>query len=201
MKKIVYMVIMLFLLIGLSLRVVSAEDKADVTAMQEEIRQLKERINQLEAQQKSPTAIAPNSNFSRGQWDPFEEMGRMQEEMDRMFQSSLFRGGANAGIFNNTMSYDPQFNIKENPDDYIVEIDTTGFDKDKLDIDIHDRSITISESTKAQNQESTQQGEFHSVSYGSFLKTIPLPENADTAQIKTTKEDTKIIINIPKKKV
>ncbi len=176
-----------------------SEDKEDTAALKEEIRQLKERISQLEKNQAQPsTAAVPNA--SANQWDPFEEMRQMQNEMENMFQNSFYRRGpSSSGVFNNVMSFDSQFNVEDKGNNYLVEIDTTGFDKDKLNVEVHNNSITVSGVKKSETKEDNAQGSFQSQSYGSFLKTVPLPLDADTNSVKMDKQENKIIVNIPKK--
>ncbi|VAX35678.1 hypothetical protein MNBD_UNCLBAC01-1175 [hydrothermal vent metagenome] len=75
--------------------VFSKENRNELKA---QIEVLQKRVEELESAQ------------SGRDWDPFEEMGRMQEEMNRMFQNSFSRSGnsrsGRKGIFKNNMFYD-----------------------------------------------------------------------------------------------
>jgi len=172
--------------------VVIAELKQQVAALQK-------RVEELEARNKDTTTPAAE-DFSRSPGvDPFAEINRLQAEMDQMFQRSFGRAGARPGMFSSNMSFDADLDLQETPQGYEIKFDMHGLDKDKVDIQIHGNSITVKGERSAQNQEKEPGRVFHSRSFGSFLKTIPLPTDADTTQIKTAREGDYLVIRMPKK--
>ena len=77
----------------------------------------------------------------------------MQEEMDQMFQRSLkVRGDLNKGLFSNNMSYDANFEIKDQKDKYIIELDMKGLNENKTNIEIKDNYITIKGERSEENK-------------------------------------------------
>jgi len=197
-----FVIVMFFTLAGASFTEISrAEDTLE--SLRSEIETLKERIAELEAEKAARPAVPDHDPFSGppgGQWDPFDEILRMQEEMDRMFDSSFQRrGAAGAGMFNSNMSYDGEFNVEETDKGYVLKVDIAGLDKDKLDIQINKHSITITGQSSEQTAQEGPRGAFHRQSFGSFLKTIPLPLDADTDAAKIDKTGDLLTINIPKK--
>ncbi len=153
----------------------------------------------LESSADQGAAVSP-SHPRRG-WDPFQEMNRIREEIDRMFTHSLnSRGPAfNGGMFNSSLNFDNDFNIKEKGDSYVMEVEVGDINKDNIDIEINEHSITIKGEMSAKKEETGPQSMFSARSYGSFLKTLPLPEDADAEKIKTDVAENKIIVTIPKK--
>lgn len=172
-------------------------------SLRSEIETLKQRIAELEAEKAARPAVPGRDPFLSppgGQWDPFDEILRMQEEMDRMFDNSFQRrGAAGAGMFNSNMSYDGEFNVEETDKGYVLKVDIAGLDKEKLDIQINKHSITITGQSSEQAAQEGPRGTFHRQSFGSFLKTIPLPLDADTDAARIDKTDDLLTINIPKK--
>ncbi|MBN1869217.1 MAG: trypsin-like peptidase domain-containing protein [Candidatus Omnitrophica bacterium] len=133
-------------------------------------------------------------------WDPFEEMARMSDEMDRMFQGAFGRGGSpGKGMFNSNIFYDSDFDIEDKGNEYVVKVEVKGVDKDKINIEINQGSLTVSGEHSAVEEEKGPDGYYSSQSIGSFLRTIPLPDDADTEKVKTEFEGDLIVITIPKK--
>lgn len=180
---------------------VSADES--VKELKAQIEALQKRVDELEA---SRSALQPRPQsgvnpFNAGRWDPLAEMDRVQQEMNRIFQQSFANTGftGRSGLLNSHMFYDDNFDIKDNQDHYLISLDMQGFDKDKVDIQIDQHSITISGQQSSQSKEEGHNGFYSSHSYGSFLRTLPLPDDADTQKVQTKKEGGKLIITIPKK--
>ena len=109
----------------------------DVTALKEQIATLKKRVEELESSQNQQQPQVSPRFFSRQpqRWDPFEEMEQMQSQMDKMFRHSFAFGGDDSrGMFRSDMFYHDTFDIKEEPDKYIIEFDMSGLNQAKVDI-------------------------------------------------------------------
>lgn len=181
--------------------IVHAEE--NMQELKAQIQQLQERVEQLESRNNTqPQSGTPGGFFNapqqRSVWDPFEQMRRMQEEMDRMFRHSFDQNGFSQGAFSNNLSFDYDIDFQETDDGYKIQIDMTGLDKDKVDIDINAHSITVKGEHSRTDKEENPNGYFQSQSYGSFMKTIPLPVDADTTQVKTEKSGDYLVITMPK---
>ena len=211
MKKTQIIPLVTTFVLGVCLVTGSASAQENVTELKDQIKALQKRVEELEAKQVQnnlPQRNIPFHNQSnyprRGGWDPFEEMGRMQQEMNRMFQNSFSRSrGTNSGLngmFNSNMFYNGDFDIQETKEGYVIKFDMNGLDKDKLNIDVNEHSITISGEKSSQIEKSNPNGFYSSQSFGTFLKTVPLPIDADTAKMETKKENNTLIIRMPKKK-
>ncbi len=136
----------------------------------------------------------------RSQWDPFQEMQRIRDEMDSMFQGIYGSGGGNSpkGMFNTDISYNADFDIEEKEDKYIVRIEVAGIDKDKINIEINNGFMTVSGERSVTEEEQGPNGYYSSRSIGSFFKTIPLPADADTGNVKTEVKDDVVIVTFPR---
>lgn len=135
-------------------------------------------------------------------WDPFAQLERMKEEMDMLFEGMFNApsGQGNMGMFNTDIFYSPDINIDEQDDRYVIKLDVSGLNQDKLEIDIKNYSITISGESSSQTEESGPDRNFRSQSFSSFMKTIPLPQDADPDKIKSDVADNVLTITLPKKK-
>lgn len=171
--------------------------------LKKQIEVLQRRVGELEANQKQRqdnSSWEPFNNRKNKSWNPFWEMDRIQEEMNRMFQNSYNgRGGVGQGMFSNSMSFDSDMDIKETEDGYEIKFDMKGLDKEKVDIQINETSITVKGEHSQEDTEENKNSYFKAQSFGSFMKTIPLPVDADTTKVKTEKEGDSLVIRMPKK--
>ena len=171
--------------------------------LKRQVELLQKRVEELESskEQKKEEDSSGFLNQRRNMgWDPFSEMERMQEEMDRMFQHSFSRRGlGGTGMFSSNMSFDAELDLKETKEGYEIIFDMKGLDEEKIDIQINEHSITVKGEHNSQETEENPNQYFSSRSFGSFMKTIPLPVDADTSKVKTEKKGDKLVIKLPKK--
>ena len=164
---------------------------------------LQKRVEELESSKTGQDQNDPWGFFRSRQnraWNPFSEINRIQEEMNRMFQNSFdYRGALGTGMFSSDMSFGYDFDFKETEEGYEVIFDMKGFDQEKVDIEVNENSITVKGEHQREDREEKENSLFRSQAYGAFLKTIPLPVDADTTKIKTEKEGSNLIIKLPKK--
>lgn len=177
-------------------------DEPTVEELKKQIELLQKRVNELEAAQSKPqrATARPSPDAYTQDWDPFEEINRMQEEMDVMFRGAFSRPESQRGVFNNAMSFDYDMDMRETDEGYEVHFDMTDLDQEKVDVQINKNSITVK---GEQSRQETQKGPdnfINSQSFGSFMKTIPLPVDADTTKAQTIKEGDNLVIKLPKKK-
>ncbi|MFO7869740.1 MAG: Hsp20/alpha crystallin family protein [Bacteroidales bacterium] len=102
--------------------------------------------------------------------------------------------------FSDTNTTLPSVNIKENTDDYVVEMAVPGFNKKDVNIELENNTLTISSDKKAEKEtdenEKFARKEF---SYQSFCRTFTLPETVDDEKIAAKYDNGILYITIPKK--
>ena len=217
-KSMVYPVLLsLILLAG------SAQAKDEVQELKDQIKVLQKRIEELEAQNQSQNQ-SQNQNLNQNQnniqaqnqdskdfWDrdwqsdrffgandAFDEFERMQQEMNRIFNNSFHRMNNMSQDLDERLMGENNFEIKEDDQGYVIELDTSHLNKDQIDIKVNPHSITLSGQYSEKKEENNPQGFVHSAKFGSFTRTIPLPIDADVDKMVTEMNDDKIIIKIPK---
>ncbi len=167
----------------------------EIMRLRQEIEILKRRVSALEAERddRRTTRRTP-----WGAWgDPFTRFDRMQREMEEMFGENF--GRLNGGLFGG-VDAGRDFEIRETPDGYEIRFDMTGLDKDKIDITFDEHSLTLKGERSRRDLRKAPGGVFQSESFGAFVKTIPLPVDADTGRVKTEKQGEVLIIHMPKRK-
>ncbi|MBF0385910.1 MAG: Hsp20 family protein [Candidatus Omnitrophica bacterium] len=202
MKKSVFLSIIIIFLIGiLCFRPLPCfgEQREDLSELKKQFELLQKRVDRLEEERKILKNSKDDYIGSNSQLEPFSEITRMQEEMDRMFRNSFDRPGGMQGMFSSDMSFDSDMDIKDTGKAYEITLDIAGLDKNKVNIDVNEHSLTIKGEEEKEVKEETKGSLYNSKSFTSFMKTIPLPTDADTSNMKTEKEGGRIVIRLPKK--
>ena len=141
----------------------------------------------------SPYGSEYESGYGSG---PFSIMRRISDEMDRFFENfgmgrSLMSGGESGqwgeqGYGGRSMPsmWSPHVEVSERDGKLLIEADLPGMKREDINVQIEQDAIVIQGERNA-HQTSNQGGYYRSErSYGTFYRTIPLPEgtNADSAQ-------------------
>lgn len=133
---------------------------------------------------------------------PFSFMRRFSEEMDRLFDDFGFGGSliSPRGFgreFENAM-WSPQTEIFERGNELVVRADLPGMTKDDINVDIEDDQIIIRGERRDERQ-TTEEGFYHSErSYGSFYRSIPLPQGIDAEKANAAFNNGVLEITVPK---
>lgn len=122
---------------------------------------------------------------------PFTFMRRFSEQMDRLFEDFGF-GSLTPNFGRDLMSgfsdvnrsvWSPQVEMFEREGQVVIRADLPGMTKDDVNVEITDDAIAISGERKSEHEEKGEGFYRSERSYGSFYRSIPLPEgiNADEA--------------------
>ena len=122
---------------------------------------------------------------------PFRMLERFADEIDSWLTPRGLRGHHAADI------WAPELEITQQGNELIVRADLPGLKKEDIAIDVTENDITIS-GERRKEQESEQGGIYRSErSYGSFSRTIRLPEGTLTDQAKASFKDGVLEIRMP----
>jgi HSP20 family protein len=173
---------------------------------------MNDRLNQLSGQENqsgSPLPTLPNLTFPKPTpdneffkdhpWNPYEEMQRMQNEMDQLFSDSFSRFHMNTPL--GSLNKAPDVDLQEKPDRYIVTINAPGADESSLVVKLEDRILHISIKTEhAEDQTDEKKGQysFRERFVGEFHRALTLPGPANAAKMTTDYHNGVLTITIPK---
>jgi len=150
--------------------------------------------------------ITTGKSAAAGSYNPFEEMRKMQEEMDRMFakfhqrmmQESLFKS------FPSTFPSSPAIDLKDKGDHYLLKADIPGSKESEIKVTAKDGVLTIeAKSVKVeQKEEERNDSKFikHERFEGVYMRSLTLPQDADADKLKSDYKNGVLEITIPKKK-
>ena len=136
----------------------------------------------------------------RGARNPFELMSRMDEDMERMLRRFWGgthtpwrgRGGGGGGGETAQQMWAPQVEVFERDGKLHVHADLPGMKKEEVKLSIDDDQLVIQGERHSSHDNVSQPiaGYFHSErSYGSFYRTVPLPEGVDTSTAEASFDD------------
>jgi len=150
----------------------------------------------LVSARRNPDPFFYRSGSAAGNWDPFEEMDQIQDEMNRLFRDSLQRGMPSGASF----SYNPEVDFRETDKAYVVKLDLPGIDKDKISVKVENGLLEISGERENGTEEKTKDGGLYRSerSFGSFLRTVPIPADADTQGLTAEEKQGVLTVTIPK---
>ena len=116
--------------------------------------------------------------------------------VDNFFENGLgtgFLSNFNTGI---TL---PAVNIKENADEYILELAIPGMKKSDFNIDLDNKVLSISSEVETENEENNDNYTRREFGYSSFKRTFTLPDTIESDHVKANYEDGILCITLPKR--
>ena len=113
--------------------------------------------------------------------------------MNEIFKPDWFGGMENFG------AKVPAVNIKENDEDYELELAVPGMKKEDFNVEVDDNVLTISAEVNSENSISEENYTRKEFSYSSFKRSFSLPETIDEDKIKASYIDGVLKFTLPKK--
>jgi HSP20 family protein len=129
------------------------------------------------------------SPWSTSSTSPFSLMRRMSEEMERMFSRATASGDGS--------SWSPAVEVTERDNSLIVRADLPGINENDVKVEVTPEGLTIQGERKREQEERGAWGYRSERTYGSFYRTIPLPEGASVDQAQAEFKDGVLEVRIP----
>ncbi len=143
--------------------------------------------------EQSRNAIRP---FETGTFfSPFALLRDMTQLMDQIFE-----GGGDMPIRRGERMWAPAVEVRETDGNLIVCADLPGIDQKDVKVEVDEGMLVIQGERKREQKEEREGYRRSEVSYGSFYRTIPLPENAKIDQAKADFHNGVLEITIPEEK-
>ncbi len=125
--------------------------------------------------------------YSKPETDIFGK--RFSDVMDEFF---------NDAVATRKSSFAPSINISENEKQFMIDVEIPGMEKEDIDVNLENRRLTISGERSFESEENGT--EFHRVErhYGSFNRTLQLPESVDEESIEATYKNGVLSVKVNK---
>jgi HSP20 family protein len=147
-------------------------------------------------------SVPVNSELARSV--PAYPVSQLHREIDRLFDEA-FRGFPS--VFRTRWEWpeetpvvlSPSIDIKESEKDYVVTVEVPGVAKEDVDIQIEGNRLTIHGEKKQEKKEEKEN--YHCVErhYGSFERTLALPQDANAEDVSANFKDGVLTIDIKRK--
>lgn len=113
--------------------------------------------------------------------------------MDRIFDEVVNQNGG---------TFVPTLNVSETDQTFEISVALPGMSKDDVEIHYENDVLTISGERKWKHEENDKERRYHRVEsgYGSFSRSLPLPNFVDSNEITAEFENGELVITAPKLK-
>jgi len=130
-------------------------------------------------------------------WDPFRELGMLQDRMNRLFDDT--GRGWRADEPAATTSWSPSGDIFENEGEIIVKAELPGMDRKDIFLHLENNVLTLRGERKFEKE--TKEENYHRIerSYGNFSRSFSIPATVDDEKIRADYKDGVLKIALPKK--
>jgi HSP20 family protein len=129
-------------------------------------------------------------------WEPLRELGTLQNEMNRLFNTVFDApsGGAGGAM----RRWMPAMDLVEIGDHFVLRADLPGLSEDDVKIELEDTTLTIS-GERAAEHEAGDAG-YHRVerAFGSFSRSLQLPKGIDPEAVAASFDRGVLEVRIPK---
>jgi HSP20 family protein len=131
-------------------------------------------------------------------WEPLRELGSLQTEMNRLFNTVFDSPTTGAGSDGALRRWVPAMDLLETADHFVLRADLPGLTQDDVKIELEDSTLTVSGERKAEHED-RQEG-FYRVerAFGSFSRSLTLPKGVDADAVSASFDNGVLEIHIPK---
>ena len=125
-------------------------------------------------------------------WDPFREAAAVHNEFSRLM-NGLFEGNGRS-----TQTWVPTLDAWETDDALVYAFDLPGVPQDKISVEVEDGTLTVS--AERERSEGISREGYHRFErrFGSFARTVGLPQGVSEDEIKAAYTDGVLEISVPK---
>jgi HSP20 family protein len=129
-------------------------------------------------------------------WEPVRDPGTVQSEMNRLFNSFFDTPTHSSGA--PLRRYVPAMDLVDAGEAFVLKADLPGLSESDVSIEVRDNVLTVSGERKSEHED--RKAGFYRVerSYGSFRRSLTLPEGVDPAAVTATFDKGVLEVTVPK---
>lgn len=130
-------------------------------------------------------------------WDPFRELDEVSNRLNRMFGRFPVRAESGNEMLA-LADWTPTVDISETGTAYLVKAEIPGVKKEDVKVTIQDGMLTIQGERRQEKEEKGKK--FHRIecSYGSFMRSFRVPDDADENSVKAEFKDGMLNVTLAK---
>jgi HSP20 family molecular chaperone IbpA len=137
------------------------------------------------------------------EWDPFRQMERMQEEIDRAIRNATeqFQLGPGATAFRPEAGYSSSFDLRDRKDRFELRAYLPGVKASDVNVKIdNDRTLHVSVTQRKQETKKTSGVNATVTELGQYEQVVTLPEPVKSSDMKIERNGHELVITVPKAK-
>jgi HSP20 family protein len=132
---------------------------------------------------------------SLARWEPFNDLISLRDAMDRLFEESFVRSPKSLIPWK---SSELDLDMYETDNEVVVKASIPGIKPEELDITITGDTLSIMGETKEENEVKRENYLYQERCYGSFSRSVALPEGLITDKAEASFENGVLTLHIPK---
>jgi HSP20 family protein len=129
---------------------------------------------------------------------PLKPLMRLRTDFDRLVDELLGDRWSWIGGENGDQLWTPRLDFSETEKEYVAKMDLPGLEKGDVNVKVENHQLTVSGERKEEKREEGENFLRMERSYGSFFRSIPLPENAKADAIDAQIKNGVLMVRIPK---
>ena len=120
-------------------------------------------------------------------WDLFRDLRSVEDEFDKIAGRAFSRD-----------TWVPALDVRESQDRFDVTVDLPGLDPDDVNVTFEDGMLSISGKREFSAEDRGETWHRIERSFGTFARSMRLPQTADTERIEATFEKGVLTVSVPK---
>jgi HSP20 family protein len=129
-------------------------------------------------------------------WEPWRELGALQTEMNRLFNTAFESPAGNGG--GTLRRWMPAMDVLEAGDHFLLRLDLPGVSQDQVSIELDDQTLTISGERTFEHEASKDGFQRVERASGAFQRSLTLPQGIDPEAITAGFDHGVLEVTIPK---
>jgi len=136
---------------------------------------------------------------ARRSQEPFNVLRQMTSELDRMFDQpwTLFRWPSADQATPDAPIWAPKVDVMTKDGNLVTRVDLPGMKKDDVLVEVHDGYLMLSGERKKEIKEEKDDVYREEREYGSFFRTVPLPQGVTVDDVKATFNNGVLEVTVP----
>lgn len=128
-------------------------------------------------------------------WQPFQEMGDLQRQMNRLFDDMVAPADRRDGV---GALFSPAAELEENEDAYHLKLEVPGMEPGDINVDVAAEAVAITGERKSEQKTENKGMTRTEFRYGKFQRVIPLPGRINHQNVSADYKNGVLNLNLPK---
>lgn len=123
----------------------------------------------------------------------------LQDDMNRLFDHLYSGAEVYTTDWDKKLPSAPSINISEDEKSIKIIAELAGMDPEQINVEVSDGFLTLKGEKKEEKSEEEKNYVRREISYGSFFRSVPLPQSADGKKAEASFKNGVLTITVPKK--